>query len=75
MSTTFTWTVTNMHCDFSDGFVTSAEYRVDADDGTSRASAYGRINFERPDVLIPFDDLDIDIIADWVKDNARWHLD
>lgn len=75
MSTTFTWKLTNIYCDFSDGFVNSADYRVDADDETSRASARGSVDFERPDTLVPFDDLTEEIVIGWVKENLRWHMD
>jgi len=68
MSTTFTWKVTKLNFEKADGFVTSAEYRVTSDDSASRAGAYISVEFERPDVLIPLDDLTEEIVAGWIQD-------
>ena len=68
MSTTFTWAVANLERETADGFVFTAHYTVNAEDGTYSAGAYGSIGFERPDDLIPFDDLTEELVIGWVKE-------
>lgn len=67
MSTTNTWRIANLERETADGYVFTAHYTVDAEDGTYRAGAYGSIGFERPeDELIPFADLTEDVVVGWV---------
>ena len=68
MSTTFTWAVTNLDRETSDGYVFTAHYTISAKDDTYAAGAYGSVGFERPDVLIPFDDLTEELVVGWVKE-------
>ena len=68
MTTTFTWAVANLERETADGFVFTVDYTVNAEDGTYSAGAYGSIGLERPDSLIPFDDLTEDMMVGWVKD-------
>ena len=68
MSTTTVYTVAQLERETLDGFVFAAHYRIDSTDGTYRAGAYGSINLERPETLIPFADLSEDIVVGWVKD-------
>ena len=68
MSTTFTWAIANLERETSDGYVFTAHYTVNANDGTYSAGAYGSVGFERPDVLIPFDDLTEELVIGWVKE-------
>lgn len=68
MSTTFTWAIANLERETSDGFVFTAHYTVNANDGTYSAGAYGSVNFDRPDNLIPFDDLTEELVIGWVKE-------
>ena len=68
MSTTFTWAVTNLDRETSDGYVFTAHYTVNAEDGTYSAGAYGSIGFERPDSLSPFADLNEEVVVGWVKE-------
>jgi len=68
MTTTFTWAVANLERKTADGFVYNAHYTVNAEDGTYSAGAYGSIGLERPESLIPFDDLTEDMVVGWVKD-------
>ena len=68
MSTTFTWAVGNLDRETSDGYVFTAHYTIAANDGTYSAGAYGSVGFERPDVLIPFDDLTEELVVGWVKE-------
>ena len=68
MTTTFTWAIANLERETADGFVYTAHYTVNAEDGTYSAGAYGSIGLERPESLIPFDDLTEDMVVGWVKD-------
>jgi hypothetical protein len=68
MATTFSWRIANLERETADGFVFVAHYTISASDGTYSSSAYGSIGLERPDNLIPFDQLTEDIVVGWVKD-------
>ena len=66
--TTFTWAIVNLERETDDGFVFTAHYTVNANDGTYTSGAYGSIGFERPDSLIPFADLTEELVVGWVKE-------
>lgn len=68
MATTFTWKIAQLERETEDGFVFTVHYTVDANDGTYSAGAYGSIGLERPDDLIPFNQLDEETVVGWVKD-------
>ena len=68
MSTTFTWAIANLERETSDGYVFTAHYTISANDGTYSAGAYGSVGLERPESLIPFDDLTEEVVIDWVKE-------
>lgn len=68
MTTTFTWAIANLERETADGFVFTGHYTVSAADEAYSAGAYGSIGFERPDTLIPFDDLTENMVVGWVKD-------
>jgi len=62
-----TWKIANLERETADGFVYTAHYTVDVEDGTYRAGAYGSIGFERPETLIPYADLTEEIVVGWVQ--------
>ena len=66
--TEFTWAIANLERETADGFVFTAHYTVNANDGTYSSGAYGSIGFERPDNLIPFADLTEELVVGWVKE-------
>jgi hypothetical protein len=66
--TTFTWAIANLERETADGFVFTAHYTVAANDGTYSSSAYGSIGFQRPDNLIPYNQLDAPTVIGWVKE-------
>lgn len=67
--TVFTWHIAQLERETADGYVFTAHYTVDANDGTYKAGAYGSIGFERPEEdMIPFDDLTEEIVIGWVKE-------
>jgi hypothetical protein len=68
MATTFTWGINTLERETADGFVFTAHYTVDANDGTYSSGAYGSVGFERPDNLIPYGDLTKDVVIGWVKE-------
>ena len=68
MATIFNWHVANLERETADGFVFTVHYTVNAEDGTYSAGAYGSLGLERPDNLIPFDQLTEDIVVGWVKE-------
>jgi hypothetical protein len=67
--TVFTWHIAQLERETADGYVFTAHYTIDANDGTYTAGAYGSLGFERPeDDLIPFADLTEEIVIGWVKE-------
>ena len=68
MTTTFSWNIANLERETSDGYVFTAHYTVDANDGTYSAGAYGSIGLERPETLISYSDLTKELVVGWVKD-------
>jgi hypothetical protein len=68
MATTFTWKINTLERETDDGFVMTAHYTVDANDGTYSAGAYGSIGFARPENLIPYADLTQDLVVAWVQE-------
>ena len=67
-SPTVTWKIANLERETADGYVFTAHYTVDAEDGAYRAGAYGSIGFQRPETLIPFADLTEEQVIDWLKE-------
>ena len=68
MATTTTWKIANLERETEDGFVFTAHYTVNADDGTYTSGAYGSLGFERPDNLVPFSQLTEATVIGWVKE-------
>ena len=66
--TTFTWAIANLERETADGYVFTAHYTVNANDGTYTSGAYGSIGFQRPDDLIPFSELTEEQVIAWVKE-------
>jgi hypothetical protein len=67
--TTFTWAIANLERETADGYVFTAHYTVNANDGTYSSGAYGSLGFERPDNLIPFSELTEATVVGWVKEH------
>lgn len=62
------WHIANLERETADGFVFTAHYTIDVNDGTYSAGAYGSIGFERPDNLVPYSELTEETVIDWVKE-------
>ena len=69
MATTTVWSINTLERETSDGYVYTAHYRVDAADESYTAGAYGSVGFERPETLIPYDDLTEELVIGWVKES------
>tara|TARA_R100001463_G_C3431323_1_gene211453 strand:+ start:275 stop:586 length:312 start_codon:yes stop_codon:yes gene_type:complete len=69
MATTITWKIAQLDRETADGYVFTAYYTVDAADDTYNANAYGSIGFDKPETLIPYQDLTEEVVIGWVKDN------
>ncbi len=68
-TTVFTWHIAQLERETADGYVFTAHYTIDANDGTYKAGAYGSIGLERPEEdMIPFADLTEEIVIGWVKE-------
>ena len=67
MSSTNTWKIAQLERETADGYVFTAHYTVDANDGTYSAGAYGSVGFERPETLVPYADLTEETVVGWVK--------
>ena len=75
MATTFTWKINNLEREASDEFVFVAHYSVvgisdtlDPEGNPYNSGAYGSVGFQRPDTLIPFDQLQEDQVIGWVEE-------
>jgi len=66
--TLVSWKIAQLERETADGFVFTAHYTVDANDGTYSAGAYGSVGFQRPENLIPFSDLTEEQVIGWTKE-------
>ena len=69
--TTFSWNIANLERETDDGYVFTAHYTINAEDGTYTASAYGSLGLERPETLVPFAQLTEAIVIGWVQDKLN----
>ena len=67
-TTVITWKIAQLERETADGFVMTAHYTIDANDGTYSAGAYGSVGFERPENLIPFADLTEEQVIAWTQE-------
>jgi hypothetical protein len=67
-TTEYTWGIAQMERHTADGYVYTAHYTVDANDGTYSAGAYGSVGFQRPENLIPFSDLTQEQVIGWTQE-------
>ena len=67
--TTFNWQIVQLDRLTSDGFVVTAHYRVDAQDGDFTASTYGTTSWtqEQGESYIPYDQLTESVVVGWVQ--------
>ena len=68
MTTEYTWTINQMERLTVDGYVTNAHYTVTAKDGVNSTFCYGTVGFvDRPETMIPYDELTKEIVIGWVQ--------
>jgi hypothetical protein len=80
MTITTTWAIAQLEHETADGFVFTAHWTVsavsdvvkpgveDEEESFYSAGAYGSIGFQRPDNLIPYENLTEEIVVGWVKE-------
>jgi hypothetical protein len=69
--TTFSWNIVNLERETDDGYVFTAHYTINAEDGTYTANAYGNLGLERPETLVLFAQLTEAIVIGWVQDKLN----
>lgn len=69
---TISWHIANLERETTDGFVFTAHWTVNAVEGEGEeqfsAGAYGSIGLERPENLVPYDNLTEEMVVQWVKE-------
>ena len=68
MSVSYNWSIADLNRKTEDGFVFNVHWRLDASNDAYSEGAYGSVPLERPDELIPFDQLTPELVVQWVKD-------
>ena len=68
MATTFTWAVSQLEREVSDGYVYTAHYTVNASNDKYSAGAYGSVSLERPETLVAFKNLTKEQVIGWIQD-------
>ena len=68
MSVSYNWSVSDLNRKTEDGYVFAVHWRLDASTDAYEEGAYGVIRLERPEELIPFDQLTLELVVQWVKD-------
>jgi hypothetical protein len=68
MAITKTWEINTLERELADGYVKKVIYRVKGIDGSEeKARATGEVNLEKPETLIPYEDLTAETVLGWVK--------
>ena len=68
MSVSYNWSIADLNRKTEDGYVFNVHWRLDASTDAYQEGAYGSIGLERPEELIPFDQLTPELVVQWVKD-------
>ena len=72
MATTCTWKIAQLERETEDNFVFTAHWTVNAiettEDKQYSAGSYGSIGFQRPENLVPFEELDEELVISWVQE-------
>ena len=73
--TTYAWKINTLERETDDGFVFTAHYSVvaisdvlDPEGNPYNSGAYGSVGFQRPDDLIPYDQLQEQQVIGWVQE-------
>lgn len=68
MAPIISWHIANLERETEDGFVFTAHWTANIIDGEFSAGCYGSIGLERPEDLVPYEDLTEDMVLEWVKE-------
>ena len=67
MAKTYTWKISDLERQLADGFVETVHWRLYCAEGENSLSNYGSVNLDRPETLIPYNDLTEDVVIGWVE--------
>jgi len=70
MAITYTWIIENCEHFVSDGYITSAAWRCNAQDGDYFATVYGTVGFGTGEPQIPYADVTQQEVLDWCWANG-----
>ncbi len=68
MTISYHWRIADLERKVEDGYVFTAHYVTNAKDEAYSSHSYGSVTFERPDNLIPYEDITEEIAVGWVKE-------
>lgn len=68
MSSTIVWRILDLNREVSDGFVYQAHWEAFLSEGQYYSRTYGEVSLERPENLIPYEELTEEIVIGWVKE-------
>jgi len=71
MANVYTWNVSQLDRNTSDGFVNTVHWRVNAKDGDHNVSSYGTVGFTQEEnaTFVPYEDLTEAIVIAWVQES------
>lgn len=64
---TTNWSIGDLERMISDGYVYKVFWIVTATNGTYESKTYGSVDLDRPEELIPFENLTEELVISWVK--------
>jgi len=70
MAIEYTWSIADLERRVSDGFVTTAHWRVYAVDGEYTAGSYGSCGFGEGEPEVPYEDLTPEAVLSWIWENG-----
>lgn len=68
MEPTISWNIANLERETEDGFVYTLHWTVSAVDGEFSAGAYGSLGLQRPDNLVPYEELTEEEVLGWLEE-------
>jgi hypothetical protein len=68
MAPTISWRIAQLERATTDGFVYTLHWTVSAVDDEFSASAYGSLGLQRPDNLVPYEQLTEETVLSWLEE-------
>jgi hypothetical protein len=68
MAPTISWHIAQLERETTDGFVYTLHWTVSAVDDEFSASAYGSLGLQRPDNLVPYEQLTEETVLSWLEE-------